>query len=221
MSLTCDKTRELIPLFPDDLDLSEAEGVREHVASCTACAAELGVFLAQAARFAQLRTGRPSVDLFSGIREKLARPEPVTPELVTNVVAFPLRRVAFAAAAAGVAIAIGILAFRQGPAKPDSIAKQPEVKNTEVKKNVEVATNPQPEEPRRVRAPRPRIFEAEDSQPLFRHRSNSPFSPADAVEVVPLDEEAEVPQAGKRTYAEPQPARPAPKGTDDDRSLSF
>ncbi len=118
-------------------------------------------------------------------------------------------------------IAIGLLAFRQAP-KPENVAKKPaEVKNTEVK-DTEVAANvpPKTEEPRHVRV-RPRIFEAEDSQPLFRHRARSPFAPADVVEVVPLDEEAEVPQTGKRTYAEPQPARPAPKGTDDDRSLSF
>jgi len=211
--LDCKQVRDLIPLFSEDLDLSEAESVREHVASCTACAAELGIFLSQAARFAQLRTGRPGVDLMAGIEKKLARPAPAG-----RLAAFPVRRVAVAAAAAGLVLALGLFAFKHETTPvADTIAKKPAPQTLAPRANEGFVANT----PRHMHHQRPRIFETEHAQPLFGRRGGGAIAAGGEVELVPLDEEAEVPQTKKSTFAEPQQAQPAPKTGDDDRSLSF
>jgi hypothetical protein len=219
MSLSCIETRDLLPLFPDDLDPSEAAKVREHVATCNGCAVELGIFASQAARFATLRQGREKVDLFAGIAERLARPAPV--------VAFPRRfGVVAAAAAAAVVLAFGLLSQARGPIEPiapaDGIARgqTPPAPRPTVAPHEVAITHVAPQQHRARRAPI-QLFESDGATPAVSFATER--------ELVPLDEEADIPQTKKSTFAEPQAAHPtSPSGSgsgsrsaDDDRSLSF
>lgn len=230
MNASCMNVRELIPLFPDDLDSNEVGEVREHVARCGECAAELGVFAAQAAVFAQVREGRKAetVDLFGGIQAKLAQPAP-RGEVVR--LQFGVRAL-FAAAAAGVVVAFGLFAFAQKPVDKSegSLAheqpKAPPIKPTmpEVKPSgtgqIEptLVGNPEKRDARRSRSPRRRIFEQEGASPFFGG-SDKKF--VDGRELTPLDEEAEIPQAHprKQRFAPGQPAQPNKSG--DEESLRF
>jgi hypothetical protein len=232
MNASCNNVRELIPLFPNDLDSNEARLVREHVAGCNPCAAELGIFAAQAACFAQVREGRAKLergDLFAGIQEKLARPAPAAPIISFSFAA----RVLVGAAAAGVVVAIGLFAFSQkgAPAQPEPLVanNKPEPKAPEkndVKTPEQGITNITPEQKhgRKGRTPR-RHFQQEDAMPW----GPIPFGvgggmPVIERELTPLDEEAEIPQthSRKKTFAAPQSAVPnkTPKSSEED-SLRF
>src|SRR5205085_2942935 len=85
-------------------EASETALVRAHVASCADCARELGAYAAQAARLRDAG-GRSAprtsgVDLWDGIQERLARPEPARRGLLIRFAA-PL------AAAAALVVSVG------------------------------------------------------------------------------------------------------------------
>jgi hypothetical protein len=216
--MNCDQLKELIPLFPDDLDLSEAEAVRSHVAGCTPCAAELGIYMAQAARFATLRQNRDKVDLLAGIEERLAQPANAG-----RITRFPFAAKAlFAAAAAGVVIFFGLSAFSSH--KTETPREQPSPIAQTPKGNVPGAQTVsggnlagQPQHQRGNHRPHRRIFEPGEGV------TPNGLQNVGERELIPLDEEAEIPQARKKTFAEPPAAHPntSPKAGDEDRSLSF
>ncbi len=238
MNASCTNVRELIPLFPDDLDTNETALVREHVACCAECAAELGVYAAQAAVFTQVREGREKVDLFSGIQAKLAQPEP-RGELVR--VGFGGRAL-FAAAAAGVVIAFGVFSLLQPQQRtaqpnegvavnnptPPAPQKTPEIRtpgtNQGQSPEIQFANGGKKDDRTvrpRNRSPRRRIFESEGASPFFGGGNRNGL--VGERELLPLDEEAVIPsvQPRKRHFQAPsaQP-NPAPK-TGDDESLRF
>jgi hypothetical protein len=235
MNASCTNVRELIPLFPDDLDTNETAMVREHVARCTECAAELGVYASQAAVFAQVREGREKVDLFSGIQAKLAQPE-ARGEIVR--VTFGARAL-FAAAAAGVVIAFGLFSLLQPqqPVQPDKgVAhvdprpvtpnKTPDVRTPGTNQTPGVLVNdPKTNDRRapRARNPRRRIFDAGDGALPFFGGNDKRFVGGGAErELLPLDEEAEIPsvQPRKRHFQAPS-AQPNTPKSGDDESLRF
>ena len=208
---TCSETRDFIPLFPDDLEASEASLVREHVASCTACAAELGVFAAQAAVWRRVRSGRERANLYAGIEAKL-RAKPV-------VVAFP-RRPIYAAAAAAVVVGFGLLALMRSGEAPRPTDPRPD--NLVAKGTNKVEAPAPSQAPRRDHdVARGESRRGRGHRNFFDTESATPYRLADSVELVPLDEEASVPEAPSRTFVAPPAAHPAPKGGDEDRSLSF
>jgi hypothetical protein len=226
MSETCTNVRDLIPLFPDDLDAPEAALVREHVAGCSACAAELGVYAAQSACFARLRDGREPVDLFSGIQAKLAQ-EP-RGEVVR--VSFA-RRAMFAAAAAGLVAAFTLWAWTHGqPSMPESVAVNPPKApspNTKVpgtslpQQGLATTKMPRTDRPARRHSPRRHFFEQEGATPMPWGGNNGAHI-VDEREFVPLDEEAEpVTPTGNKRFAPPPAAHPNPKASDEDQSLRF
>lgn len=235
---------DLIPLFPADLESAEAETVREHVATCAACAAELGAYAAQTARFAAAREGRraPKLDLWEGVRAELAKPAEAP------VLAFPgtFARRAFAAAAAIALLAGTFLALeKKGPqGSTDGIAVKPTPSTTSAPVPTTNATSP-PTTPRgpglaqgdAPKAPAPRALRRAP-RTFFQDEGSAPFHLAQDREVLPLNEEAELPttRAGERFKdyeAEPgarpddaRPARPRDKtkktrATGENESLSF
>jgi hypothetical protein len=211
---SCEQIRDVIPLFPDDLDASEATLVREHVASCAPCAAELGVYAAQSAVFARAREGRGRVSLYAGIQAKLHE-SPAQSAQSARITAFP-RRPLYAAAAAALVLGLGLLALRSGNNAPRPIQKTDD-NNVALNKPVET---PAPRTQPTQQAPRP-ARHGFGHRNFFDSEGATPYRLADSVELVPLDEEAEVPQTPSKTYAAPPAAHPAPKGGDEDRSLSF
>jgi len=212
---SCEQVKDLIPLFPDDLEASEATLVREHITGCAPCAAELGVYAAQSAVFARAREGRGRVSLYAGIQAKLHESPAQTAVGAAQIMAFP-RRPLYAAAAAALVLGLGLLALRSGNNAPRPVQKSDD-DNVALNKPVEApAPRTQP-----TQAPRPVRPHGFGHRNFFDSEGATPYRLADSVELVPLDEEAEVPQTPSKTYAAPPAAHPAPKGGDEDRSLSF
>jgi hypothetical protein len=207
--MSCNKIESLIPLFPDDLEPGESALVSEHVAGCAACAAELGQFVAQAARFAQVRESRSaSVDLWQGIQSKLAEPR------LAPVTSFPLmKRGRSVAAAAAIAALLGVFAWNNRTAAPP--VEQP-IARTEIKQPIapKVSTPQAPAVAVRNKGPRrsPQFFD-----------ESAHVVPANDVELVPFDAEADVPGTGAGKRYSHNESVPGSNGgsSGDDRSLSF
>ncbi|MBI3725306.1 hypothetical protein HY251_15345 [bacterium] len=221
MSPVCRRMRELIPLFAgsacspssasaSDLEPSEAALVREHVASCAACAADLGVYVAQAARFQAVREERPRVDLWEGIQRRLAEPEPA------RVIAFTsadrsLRRAL--AVAAGLVLAFGFFAYERGAFR-GSPAEQPLSPDVASKEPTPAPTNNAPVLVKHEKTPAPRRIAPRLPRTIFEDNS-ADFHVAEERELIPMDDDAFVPATGKgygHLEAEPEaPARPSPR----------
>jgi hypothetical protein len=214
MTTSCQDVRELIPLYPEDLEPSEGTVVTEHVSGCAPCAAELGLYVAQQARFRAARAERTGkVDLWAGIQAEMAK-DAAAPKrgLVTS---FP-RRLGYVAAAAAL---VGGLALALQGGQPATNTPTPDpvvVKKDPVK-------TPAPARPAR----RPhRFFSEENGVPILGGGS-AQF--AGDREYVELDEAIPEGSTKKQRYAQ-QGAVPEPRGgrertersdRDPDRSLSF
>lgn len=175
---------DLIPLYPADLDAAEAETVRDHAAGCGACAAELAVFAAQSARIAAAREGRraPKLDLWEGVRAELA----ASPR--GEIVRFPaIARRAGVAAAAAAAVLVGtLLAVGHGSPAPTPAP---------VPTNVAHGASPAPAAPGPAIAQQgtPPRHRQRPPRTFFQDEGSAPVRFAEDREVVPLNEESEVP----------------------------
>jgi hypothetical protein len=217
--MSCSKTKKLIPLFPNDLEPGESALVTEHVAACPLCAAELGMFVAQAARFQQVREGRSTrVDLWAGIQSKLAQPA------LAPVTSFALltRGRAVAAAAAVLAL-VGLFAWSNRSGAPTEPTTNVAVKAPTAPLTVPVVTPA----PKKAEQPVVAHHRKQRHGPTFFDESASPVKLAKEVELLPLDEEADVPSGNKRFSHSESTPEPRPgtgsggSGAGEDRSLSF
>jgi hypothetical protein len=231
MSLCRRVQLDLIPLFSADLDAAEAETVREHVAVCTACAAELAVYADQAARFAAAREGRraPRLELWERVRADLAEPAP-RGEILT--LSSFTRRVGFVAAAAAIFVA-SIAGLRWlapssevTPPAPSIAGRLPESATPSHEIAVKLGTTPGRRGERAgsvARTPRSR------PRTLFQDEGAAPVRFAEDRELVPLDEESVVPAPGlgfgqveaEPARRDPNPSKKSSRPDPESESLSF
>src|SRR5262245_28092388 len=125
--MSCEEMREeLLPLYPDDLEVGEAERVRDHVAACAPCAGLLSSYAADRAACAAWSEGRkPPAGLLDGLadaaiavaRERERRRGPVILRLFAA---------ALTGAAAAAALVLAWGRFTSEPSdSPTPIAERP------------------------------------------------------------------------------------------------
>lgn len=238
MTASCQDARDLIPLYPQDLEPTEATLVTEHVASCAPCATELAVYASQAARFRDARGARHGkVDLWAGIQAELAKDANDAARGPRGLVTSFPRRLGYVAAAAalvgGLAVALHFAA--PAPAGPTTIAEKPTDQPKQAPSPLPASKGDRPvlvdrgeqKAPTRpLRRPRT-FFTNEDAMPLF---GGAGVERVGERELIPLEpDEAIVPGSSRRRYAQ-QGAEPESRGAreraeresrDPDRSLSF